>query len=104
MKGVRRTDSKKKIAPRYVRPFEILDRIGLDAYRLTLPPVLEIMHNVFHVSQLRKYVPDHDHIISYGPLQIQKDMSYTEEPVQILDRKEIIEKQNYFFGQDFMDE
>ena len=40
------------------------------------------------VSQLRKYVPDSDHIISYGPLQIQEDMSYTEEPVQIHDRKE----------------
>ena len=46
------------------------------------------MHNVFHVSQLRKYVSDPDHIISYEPLQIQKDMSYMEEPVQILDCKE----------------
>ena len=46
------------------------------------------MHNVFNVSQLRKYIPDPDHIISYRPLQIQKDMSYTEEQMQILDRKE----------------
>jgi len=63
-------------------------RIELIAYYLALPPILERIHNVFHVSQLRKYIPDPDHIISYGPLQIQKDMSYTEEPVQILDRKE----------------
>ena len=82
-KGVRRTGSKNKLAPRYVGPFEILDRIGPVAYRLALPPALERMHNVFHVSQLRKYVPDPNHIISYGPLQIQEDMSYTEEPVQI---------------------
>ena len=68
MKGVRRTYNKNKLASRYVRPFKILDRIGPVAYRLALPPVLERMHNVFHVSQLRKYIPDPDHIISYGPL------------------------------------
>ena len=88
MKGVRRTGSKNKLAHRYVGPFEILDRIGPVAYRLALPPALERMHNVFHVSQLRKYVPDPDHIVSHGPLQIQQDMSYTEEPMKILDRKE----------------
>ena len=88
MKGVRCTGSKNKLAPRYVGPFEILDRIGPVAYRLALPPALERMHNVFHVSQLRKYVPNPDHIVSYGPLQIQQDMSYTEEQMQILDRKE----------------
>jgi len=88
MKGVSRVGNKNKLTSRYVGPFEILDRIGPVAYRLALPPVLERMHNVFHVSQLRKYIPDSDHIISYGPLQLQKDMSYTEEPVQILDRKE----------------
>jgi len=88
MKGVRHTGSKNKLAPRYVGPFEILDRIGPVAYRLALPPALERMHSVFHVSQLRKYVPDPDQIISYGSLQIQEDMSYAEEPVQILDRQE----------------
>jgi len=88
MKGVRRPGNKNKLVPRYVGPFEIFDRIGPVAYRLALPPVLERMRNVFHVSQLRKYVPNPDHIIFYGSLQIQKDMSYTEEPVQILDRKD----------------
>jgi len=88
MKGVRRTGNKNKLAPRYVEPFEILDRIGPVACRLALSPVLERMHNVFHISHLRKYVSNPDHIISYGPLQIQKGMSYIEEPVQILDCKE----------------
>ena len=88
MKGVKHTGNRNKLALRYVRPFEILDRIGSVAYRLALPPVLKRIHNVFHVSQLRKYIPDPDHIIAYEPLQIQNDMSYTEEPVQILDRKE----------------
>ena len=68
MKGVRRAGNKNKLAPRYVGPFKILDRIGPVAYHLALPPVLERMHNVFYVSQLRKYVPDPDHIMSYGPL------------------------------------
>jgi len=88
MKGVRRTGGKNKLAPRYVGPFEILDKIGPVAYRLALPPALERMHNVFHVSQLRKYVPDPSHVISYEPLHMLEDMSYAEEPVQILDRKE----------------
>ena len=69
MKGVRRADNKNKLAPRYVGPFEILDKVGLVAYRLALPPVLERMDNVFHVSQLRKYIPDPNHIISYQPLR-----------------------------------
>jgi len=50
MKGVRRAGNKNKLAPIYVGPFKILDRIGPVAYRLALPPVLEMMHNIFHVS------------------------------------------------------
>ena len=82
-----------------------MDRIGPVAYRLALPPTLERMHNIFHVSQLRKYVSDPDHIVSYGPLRIQQDMSYTEEPMQILDRKEKqLRSKKYSFGKGFMEE
>ena len=49
---------------------------------------MEKTHNVFHVSQLRKYIPDPSHVLSYSPLQLQEDLSYTVEPVQVLDRKE----------------
>ena len=77
-----------KLDPRYIGPFEILERIGPLAYRLALPPEMEKMHNVFHVSQLRKYIPDPSHVLSYSPLQLQDDLSYTVEPVQVLDRKE----------------
>ena len=88
MKGMIRVGKRNKLDPRYIGPFEILERIGPLAYRLALPPEIEKIHNVFHVSQLRKYVPDPNHVLRYSPLQLQEDLSYTVEPVQILDRKE----------------
>jgi len=88
MKGVVRIGKRSKLGPRYVGPFEVLERIGPLAYRLALPPEMEKVHNVFHVSQLRKYIPDPNHVLKYSPLQIQEDLSYAVEPVQILDRKE----------------
>ncbi|XP_042943025.1 uncharacterized protein LOC122277159 [Carya illinoinensis] len=84
MKGVMR---KVKLSPRYIGPFEILDRVGPVAYRVALPPSLAGVHNVFHVSMLRKYVSNPTHISDYEPLQIQEDMTYAEEPVQILEKK-----------------
>jgi hypothetical protein len=51
-----------KLAPWYCGPFEVLDRVGLAAYRLTLPPIVKA-HNAFHVSLLKKYVPDANNII-----------------------------------------
>ncbi|KAF5454672.1 hypothetical protein F2P56_024319 [Juglans regia] len=88
MKGVMRFGKKDKLSPRYIGPFESLDRIGPVAYRVALPPILVGVHNVFHISMLRKYIPDPTHIIDYEPLQIRVDMNYTEEPVQILEKKE----------------
>ncbi|XP_041011422.1 uncharacterized protein LOC121255208 [Juglans microcarpa x Juglans regia] len=70
MRGVMRFGKKGKLSPRYVRPFEILDRIGPVAYRIALPPTLSGVHNVFHISMLRKYIPDPTHVIDYEPLQL----------------------------------
>ena len=58
MKGVVRTSKMNKLDPRYVGPFKILDRIGIIAYRLALPLEMERIHSVFHVLQLKKYVPN----------------------------------------------
>ena len=69
-KGIMRFGKKGKLSPRYIRPFEILDRIGPVAYRVALPPALVGVHNVFHISMLRKYIPDLTHIIDYEPLHI----------------------------------
>ena len=87
MKGITRFGKKGKLNPRYIGPFEILDKVGPVAYRLALPPGLANMHDVFHVSMLRKYIPDPSHVIHYKPLQLQGDMTYKEVPMKILDRK-----------------
>ena len=55
-KSVRRFGIKGKLSPRFVGPFETLERIGVVAYRLALPPSLDKVHNVFHVSMLKKYI------------------------------------------------
>ena len=87
-KGVRRFGKKGKLSPRYVGPFEILEKIGQVAYRLALPPALSAVHNVFHVSALRKYIPDETHVLSYENLELDSDLSFEDQPVQILDRKD----------------
>ena len=56
------------------------------AYRLALPPSLEGVHNVFHVSQLRRYIRDESHVLDYSELKLQPDLSYTKQPMAIMDR------------------
>ena len=87
-KEVRRFGKKGKLSLRFVGPFEILERIGQVAYRLALPPMLSAVHNVFHVSTLWRYVSDVTHVLSNEDLQLEADLSYEEQPVQILDRKD----------------
>ncbi|KAJ0963149.1 hypothetical protein J5N97_028271 [Dioscorea zingiberensis] len=88
MKGVWRFGKRGKLSPRYIGPFEILERVGTVAYRLALPPDLAQVHNVFHVSMLRKCLTDPTKIIEYEPVELQQDLSYEEWPVEILDYKE----------------
>ncbi|PON75630.1 hypothetical protein PanWU01x14_042550 [Parasponia andersonii] len=88
MKGIMRFGKKGKLSPRYIGSFEILDKVGDVAYRLALPPILSNVHNVFHVSMLRRYVPNPSHILSYEPLELSQYVSYEEEPMEILDKKE----------------
>ncbi|XP_073133607.1 uncharacterized protein [Henckelia pumila] len=66
-------------------PFEILEKVGAQAYRVTLPPNLEGFHNVFHISMLRKYVENSSHVIRHEPVEWTPDLSYEEIPIQILD-------------------
>ncbi|GJW38986.1 retrotransposon protein, putative, ty3-gypsy subclass [Tanacetum coccineum] len=79
---------KGKLSPRFIGPFEILERIGEVSYRLALPPQLSHVHDVFHVSLLRGYHYHPLHVASYPFDQIQPDMSLSEEPESILDRQE----------------
>ena len=72
---------------RFIGPFEILERVGSVAYRIALPPSLCHIHDIFHVSMIRKYIPDPSHIIKYEPMVIDKDLFYVEKPTQIVDKK-----------------
>jgi hypothetical protein len=86
-KGVTRFGKKGKLNSRYMGPFEILERVGPVAYRLALPFELANIHDVFHVSMLRKYISDPSHVICYEPLQLQGDMAYEEVSIKLLNRK-----------------
>ena len=85
-----------KLSPRYIGPFEILNRIGDVAYELALPPDLSKVHNVFHVSLLRKFVPDPNSMIKYEPLQIHEDLTYEKFFLRIIDRKEQVLRRHIF--------
>ncbi|GAV77734.1 Chromo domain-containing protein [Cephalotus follicularis] len=82
-----RFGKKGKLTPRFIGPFEILERVGAVAYRLALPPSLADVHNVFHVSMLRKYHPDPSHVLQWEPLELRTDLSFEEIPIRILDRR-----------------
>ena len=86
-KGIIRFGVKGKLRPRFIGPYEILEEIGPVAYRLALPPSFGSVHNVFHVSQLRKYVYDPKHVIHHEEMMLNPDLSYEEKPEAILDRK-----------------
>ena len=77
-----------KLSPRYIGPFEIVDRIGPVAYRLDLSEELARVHNVLHISTLRKYISDPSHVLEEPEIELRDDLSYEEQPVQILGREE----------------
>nr|GEY10036.1 hypothetical protein [Tanacetum cinerariifolium] len=87
-RGVRRFGIKGKLSPRFIGPFEILDRVGEVSYLLALPPQLSHVYNVFHVSLLRSYKYHPLHVFSYLLVQIREDLSWVEEPEKIQDSQE----------------
>ncbi|KAL0546283.1 hypothetical protein IC582_016189 [Cucumis melo] len=87
MKGVLRFEKKGKLSPRFVGPFEILERIGTIAYRLALLSSFSIVHDVFYVPMLRKYVADSTHVVDFELLKINENLIYEEQPVEILARE-----------------
>ncbi|KAL2223980.1 UNVERIFIED_CONTAM: Transposon Tf2-12 polyprotein [Sesamum indicum] len=85
-RGILRFGKQGKLSPRYIGPYEIIERIGPLAYRLALPAELSQIHDVFHVSMLRRYRSDPSHIIQEPEIEISEELTYVEEPAEILDR------------------
>jgi hypothetical protein len=75
-----------KMAARYYGTFEILEKIGPFAYMLAFLASMRV-HNVFHVSLLRKYVPFHNHIIDWTVIEVEHDWDFWVEPIRIVDQK-----------------
>ena len=86
-KGVIRFGKRSKLNPRYIGPFEILRKVGSVSYQLALPPDLQHIHDVFHVSLLKVYKTDNRHVLNYEPVNIQPDLTYEEQPIEIVDSK-----------------
>ena len=84
---VLRFGKKGKLSPRFIRPYEILERIGLVAYRLALQPELAKLHNVFHVSMLLKYRSNESHFFPVQDVHVHSDFSFDEEPKAIINRE-----------------
>ena len=82
-----RFGNKGKLSPHYIGPYEIIERVGPLAYRLSLPPELTRIHNVFHVSMLRQYRSDPSHILKDSEVEIFDNLSYVEKPIRIVDHK-----------------
>lgn len=89
MKRVVRFSKAGKLNLRYVGHFEVLEKVGTLAYRLTFPPNMSRIHNVFYVSYLSKYIPNQGHVLEVEPLMIEGNMreefKYEEVPIKIVD-------------------
>ena len=79
-----RFGKKGKLSPRFIGPYEVIQKVGPVAYKLALPPDLEKIHNVFYVSMLRRYRSDPSHVVSLETIELRPDLMYEEEPIEVL--------------------
>ena len=89
-KAVVKFGKHRKLSPRFIGLFEILERIGTVAYRLALPPSMSGVHEVFHISMLRVYTPDPAHVVDWGQIEVDTDGTLEEGPVCIVDSRDQI--------------
>ena len=87
-RGVIRFGKQGKLAPRYIRLFELQERVGIVAYRLALPPSLSGVHEVFHVFMFWKYTPDPAHVVDWGGIIVDTNWTFEEGPARILDSRD----------------
>jgi hypothetical protein len=88
MKDVTRFGVKGKLAPQYIGLFPILEQCGPVAHRLQLPETLSAVHNVFHVSQLKKCLRVPDRTIDVIDVTLEPDLTYSEHPIRVLNQKD----------------
>jgi hypothetical protein len=88
MKGLKRIGVKGKLAPRYIGPFPILKKCGTVAYKLDLPPSLARVHDIFHVSQLKKCLKAPVDVVLLEVTPLKVDLLYPEHPIKVLDQKD----------------
>jgi hypothetical protein len=88
MKGVKGFGVKGKLAPRYIGPFPILEKCGTIAYKLDQPPPLAGVHDIFHVSQLKKCLKAPLNIVLPKVTLLEADLLYPEHPIKVLDQKD----------------
>jgi hypothetical protein len=88
MKSVKRFGVKGKLAPRYIKPFPILENCVIVAYKLDLPPSLAGFHDIFHVSQLKKCLKAPVDVVLLEVTPLEADLSYPEHPIKVLDQKD----------------
>ncbi|XP_021996196.1 uncharacterized protein LOC110893394 [Helianthus annuus] len=86
-KGVARFGKHGKLNPRYVGPFEILEKIGTVAYKLKLPEELSSVHDIFHLSNLKKSPTQETVFIPEDEVHIDNKLQFTKSPVEVMDRK-----------------
>jgi hypothetical protein len=96
MRGLCHFKIRGKLAPRYIGPFKILEQRGELAYQLELPPQLSDVHDVFHVSQLRKCLRVPEEQMALEELQVGEDLTYQEYPVKILHTLEKVTRNNCY--------
>ena len=87
-RGVVRFGKRGKLSLRFIWPFEILEKVGVVAYRLALLPSMSGVHEVFHVSILRRYTPDLAHVVDWGEIEVDTDGTFEEGPVCIVDSRD----------------
>jgi hypothetical protein len=88
VKGVKRYGMKGKLAPCYIGPFPILEKYGMMAYKLDLPPSLAGVHHTFHVLQLKKCLKALVDVVLPEVTPLEADLSYPEHPIKVLDQKD----------------
>nr|GEW98212.1 putative reverse transcriptase domain-containing protein [Tanacetum cinerariifolium] len=86
-KCVIRFGKKAKLAPRFVGPFEIIEKVGLIAYRLDFPEELDGVHDTFHLSNLKKCLADPTLLVPLDEIQVDAKLNFVKEPMKILEKE-----------------